>query len=107
MSASNNVKELSSKNFDESIKSGTSLVDFWASWCMPCRMQGPIIDSVAEKINGKANICKLNVDDYGDIAGKYGVMSIPTLIIFKNGDPVKQFVGVQSEDVLLKALENN
>jgi thioredoxin 1 len=107
MSESKNVKELNTKNFDETIKNGVSLVDFWASWCMPCRMQGPIIDNVAEKISGKANICKLNVDDYGDIAGKYGVMSIPTLIVFKNGKSVKQFVGVQSEDVLLKALESD
>ena len=106
MTASKNVKELNKDNFKETIKSGISLVDFWAAWCMPCRMQGPIIDNVADKIGDKANICKVNVDDNQDIAGEYGVMSIPTLILFNNGKEVKQFVGVQNEETLINAVNS-
>ncbi len=80
------------------------LVDFWAVWCGPCQMQGPIVEDVAKTMEGKAVVGKVNVDENPGVAGKYGVMSIPTLIIFKGGQPVKQFVGAQSKDILISAL---
>lgn len=80
------------------------LVDFWAVWCGPCRMQGPIVEEVAKEMGEKAVVGKLNVDENPQMASTYGVMSIPTLIVFKNGQPIKQFVGVQTKDTLVKAL---
>lgn len=80
------------------------LVDFWAVWCGPCQMQGPIVEEVAKEMEGKAIVGKLNVDENPASAGTYGVMSIPTIIIFKAGQPVKQFVGVQSKETLMNAL---
>ena len=80
------------------------LVDFWAPWCGPCRLAGPIIDNVANKTEGKAKVFKLNVDDNPVTAGKFGITSIPTVIIFKNGQIDKQLVGVQTEQVYLDAL---
>jgi thioredoxin 1 len=85
---------------------GLSLVDFWAPWCHPCRLQGPILEKVAEKIGGKAQICKLNVDDSTKIANKFGITGIPTLLIFKDGQKVKEFVGVQEEKILISTLES-
>jgi thioredoxin 1 len=80
------------------------LVDFWAVWCGPCQMQGPIVEEIATELEGKAVVGKLNVDENQQSAQTYGVMSIPTIIIFKGGQPVKQFVGVQSKEVLKSAL---
>ena len=89
-------------NFDtEVLKSNLPvLVDFWAAWCGPCRMQDPIIGEVAHELEGKVKIGKLNVDENPQSAQKFGVMSIPTLMIFKNGTVVKQFIGVQSKETL-------
>jgi thioredoxin 1 len=81
------------------------LVDFWAPWCGPCRMLGPIIEAIGGKVDGKAKVVKLNVDENPQTAGKYGITGIPTVIIFKNGQILKQFVGVQPEQVYIKALE--
>ena len=97
--------EITDSNFDETIKSGVTLVDFWAPWCGPCQMQGPIIDRIAKAYEGRVTVGKLNVDDNNETAAKYGVMSIPTLIIFKDGKKVQQFVGVQSEENLKAALD--
>jgi thioredoxin 1 len=80
------------------------IVDFWAPWCGPCRMIAPIIERVSEKLNGSARIYKLNVDENPGTAGKYGIMGIPTVMVFKNGQVDKQFVGVQPEYVYLNAL---
>lgn len=80
------------------------LLDFWAAWCSPCQMQGPIIEDVARAIGAKARVAKLNVDENPKIAQKYGIMSIPTLVIFKNGTVVKQMIGVQSKETLLREL---
>ena len=97
--------ELSDANFDETIKSGVTLVDFWATWCGPCRTQGPIVEKVAEAYTGKVKVGKLDVDKNGGTARRFGVQAIPTLIIFKGGEKVKQFVGVQSEKTLKAALD--
>ena len=97
--------EITDANFEETTQSGVTLVDFWAPWCGPCQMQGPIIDKIAEQYDGKASVGKLNVDDNADTAAKFGVMSIPTLILFKDGEKVEQFTGVQSEDKLKTALD--
>ena len=80
------------------------LVDFWAVWCGPCQVQGPIVEEVAASIGAKAKIGKLNVDENPNSAQQYGVMSIPTLMIFKSGTVVKQFIGVQSKETLLSEL---
>jgi len=98
---------LTDANFDsEVIQSKIPvLVDFWAVWCGPCQMQGPIIEEVAKAMEGKATVGKINVDENSATAGKYNVMSIPSLMIFKGGTVVKQFVGVQSKETLLSELK--
>ena len=99
------MKELNANNFDTEIKQGITLVDFWAPWCGPCRMQGPILEGVDEKVGNKAKICKLNVDNAPDVAGKFGIVSIPTLILFKDGTQVQRFVGVRQEQELITEID--
>ena len=101
----NNVLHLNDLSFDDAIKTGVVLVDMWAPWCGPCQMQGPIIEQVAEAAGEKAKVAKLNVDQGQAVAARFGVHSIPTLILFKDGDEVRRFVGVQSEAVLVSAIE--
>lgn len=99
---------LNDQNFEnEVLKSDVPvLVDFWAPWCGPCKMMGPIIDEIAKKFEGKAvKIAKLNVDDAASTAEKYNVMSVPTFKIFKSGEIVDEFVGVQSEEEIINKLE--
>ncbi len=80
------------------------LVDFWAVWCGPCQMQNPILEEVAKEMEGKVKVGKLNVDENPGISQQFMVMSIPTIMIFKNGTVVKQFIGVQSKETLLGEL---
>lgn len=81
------------------------MVDFWAPWCGPCRILGPIVDELAAEYEGKAKIVKLNVDESPNTASQYGVQGIPTLIFYKNGEPVGQIVGVQPKDALASVLD--
>lgn len=92
------VTELSGGNFDIVTASGAVLVDFWASWCGPCRMVAPIIESLAEEYDGRVSFCKVNVDDEGQLAARFGIESIPTVMIFKDGEVVERAVGVRSRD---------
>jgi thioredoxin 1 len=100
------VTEVSSSHFDASIANGVTLVDFWASWCGPCQMQGPILEEVARNVDGQSKIAKVNVDEAGIIAGRFGVQSIPTLILFKDGSELRRFVGVQPREILIDAISS-
>jgi thioredoxin 1 len=83
------------------------LVDFWAPWCGPCQMQGPIIDELAGSVGGKAKIFKVNVDDNNDLASQYGIMSIPALKVFKDGEVVEEMVGVHDKKALMEIIEKH
>ncbi len=102
----NGVIDLDMSNFEETIAEGVVLVDFWAPWCGPCKMQTPILENqVVGAVEGKAVIAKLNVDDNRDLAVKYSVRSIPAIFIFKNGEIVKQLTGLQKGADLIAAIE--
>ncbi len=99
-------KKFTTANFEAEVLKADKpvLVDFYADWCGPCRMMAPAIEALAEELADVAVIGKLNVDDNEEIAMQYGVMSIPTLIVFKNGQPVKKAVGVQAKDTVVKMI---
>ena len=100
------VLHLSDKTFDAALEQTDLpvLVDFWAGWCNPCKMLAPVIDEIAAETEGKALICKVDIDENEKLASRYGIMSIPTLLCFKNGELVSQMVGVQPKQVILNAL---
>ena len=106
MAEDNGIRNISDEDFAEVTGKGVSLVDFWAPWCYPCRLQGPVLEKVVEKIGDKAKICKMNVDENGETAMKYGITGIPSLLVFKDGEMVKQFVGLQQDDTLVSTLES-
>lgn len=97
------VQKLNRNNFDSVIASGTALVDFYADWCGPCRMVAPVVDEIAKE-RGDVTVGKINVDDEGELAMKYGVMSIPTLIVFKDGKEKTRLVGARPKAAILAEL---
>jgi len=99
------IKEFTDKNFPDKIKSGTVLVDFWASWCMPCKLMVPVLNELAEETNGKVTIAKLNVDEAKVTASRFKVRSIPTMILFRNGKEIHRFIGVKTKNYLMKELD--
>ena len=101
--------QLSEKNFEqEVVKSNIPvLVDFWAEWCGPCRMIGPIVDELAKEYTGKIKVGKVNVDEAQSLAVRFNVMSIPTLIFFKNGEAVDQIIGAMPKEELVEKINEN
>ncbi len=105
--ASQNVKEFSDSNFEQEVlKSDVPvLVDFWAEWCMPCRMLAPTIEKIAEAYVGKVKVGKLDTDANREVSMKYGISAIPTVLLFKNGEVAQKFVGLRNEKDFREALD--
>ena len=100
MSVNNCVEESSKNGFENKINKPLAVVDFFAEWCMPCLMMSPVIEELAEKFKGKIDFCKVNIDDNSEITEKFKVMSVPCLVIFKNGKEVDRIVGAMPANVL-------
>ena len=104
---SDHVQEVSDNSFEDDVLKSDQpvLVDFWAAWCAPCRMLAPTVEAVAEKYAGNARVVKLNVDDNPSVSQRYGIKGIPTLILFKNGEPVDMKVGAGPKSDLQKWIQ--
>lgn len=103
---SDKILTLTDKNFQHQTKNKLVLVDFWASWCAPCRMMAPVLNDVAEEISGNSQVGKVNIEEYQSLAQKFQVRSIPTLILFKNGKEINRFIGVKSKEFILQQINN-
>ena len=99
------VGVLTKKNFDEFVKEGTVVIDFWAVWCMPCKILSPIVEEAAKELKGKVKFGKVNVDDETDLTQRFQVMSIPTLIFFKKGRQEERKSGVIEKEELIKIIK--
>jgi thioredoxin 1 len=106
--AGSNILEFTEANFDAEVMSSDKpvLVDFWAPWCAPCRAVGPTVDAIADSFAGKAKVGKVNIDEHPAIAAKFGVQSIPTIIVVKDGAVADTFVGIRDEETLSESLSN-
>lgn len=98
------VAGLTENTFKRTINSGVSVIDFWAAWCGPCRQQAPIMEDLARSYVGRAVVAKVDVDAEGRLAERYGIRNIPTVVIFKNGEEIKRFVGVTDENSLARVV---
>ena len=96
------LKHFTGNDFDEEVLNfnGKVLVDFWATWCGPCKMMGPVVEKIAEEATGNVKVGKIDVDENPELASEYGIMSIPTFILFENGNPTKTLVGMQDKTTL-------
>ncbi len=101
-----NIAHLTDENFEQVIAKGITLVDFYATWCGPCRMIAPIIEQLAGKVQGKASVAKLDIDQAQQITSSLQITSVPTLILFKDGKEVKRVVGVKDLDYLLNLVQS-
>lgn len=103
------AKELTAANFQADVLESSKpvLVDFWASWCGPCRALGPVVEQISEEMADRLTVLKCNVDDEGELAQKFGIMSIPTLILFKQGEIVHKMVGNMPKAALVQQIEAN
>lgn len=101
------VIKITSKNFEEEVSKSDVpvLLDFWASWCGPCKMVSPIVDAVAEEVEGRVKVGKINVDEEQELAKSFSIMSIPTLVVISNGKLVNQTVGVKSKEEILEMIK--
>ena len=99
------ILTLTDKNFQQQTKNKIVLIDFWASWCAPCRMMAPVLNDVANELNGNTHVGKVNIEQYQSLAQQYKVRSIPTLILLKNGVEVNRFVGVKNKEFLLQQIQ--
>ncbi len=98
--------ELSNNNFDTEVNAnGVALVDFWAPWCNPCKMLAPVIDKLAQDYEGKAKICKVNVDDEAELSKRFGIRNIPTILLFKDGEVKDQVTGALPEQAIREKLD--
>lgn len=103
---SHKIKDLTDKNFSNQIRNNLTLVDFWAPWCMPCKMMAPVLNEIAEEAHSNVQVCKVNVDEYQSLASKYSIRGIPTTVLFRNGKEINRFVGVKSKNFLLEQIKN-
>ena len=99
------IQHLTKENFDSVTGQGRSLVDFWASWCGPCRMLAPTVEALGEALDGQVQVCKVDVDAEPALAERFGVMSIPTLVYLENGEEKRRLVGVQPQSAIEAMLE--
>lgn len=99
------ILTLTDQNFQQQTKNRVVLVDFWASWCAPCRMMAPVLNDVASDLKGSSRIGKVDIEKYQSLAQQFRVRSIPTLILFKNGIEINRFVGIKSKEFLIREIE--
>jgi thioredoxin 1 len=101
------VSEVGDQNFEERVLQSETpvLVDFWAEWCVPCHMVSPVVEEIAQEKSGALAVAKVNVDDNPEVTRKYGVMSIPSLILFKDGQETARVVGARGKDAILKEID--
>lgn len=105
--ASDKILTLTDATFDESVRQGVTLVDFWAAWCAPCRRIAPTIDALAEHYDGRVKVAKMNVDDNPAIPSRYAIRSIPTLLLIKDGEVRETVVGLASKDDLVAMIDRH
>jgi thioredoxin 1 len=100
------ILTLTDKNFQHQTKNKLVLIDFWASWCAPCRMMAPVLNEVATELDGDSHLGKVNIEQYQSLAQKFQVRNIPTLILLKNGVEINRFIGIKSKEFLLQQIKN-